>query len=209
MSMSIDVRSSDQSVRKPGQSTPVGVTAAASSVVDVLFPLVDDEEWPPYPAEVLDAVLIAHDLAEVVGVPWFVSNVSRGDIVKVRHDGIGYVGGAIVCRGGHSTVHVMATSEDELAPIVAGLESLGAMTASGLVPPMLTVDVPESCSLAAVLDVLSEAESMTCAYTVACEQHRPRGPRASTHPTPRADHPPALGGWEVPPFHSAAELGNF
>ena len=41
----------------------------------------------------------------------------------------------------------MATSEDELAPIVQQLVALGAATASGLVPPMLTVDVPESCSL--------------------------------------------------------------
>ena len=187
MSMSIDVRSSDHAERQPGRPATSGATAAGSSVVDVLFPLVDDEEWPPYPAEMVDAVLIAHDLAEVVGVPWFVTNLSRGDIVRVRHDGIGYVGGAIVCRGGHSTVHVMATSEDELAPIVASLDALGATTASGLVPPMLTVDVPESCSLAAVLDVLSAAESMTCAYTVACEQHRPRAPH------PRADHLSKLG----------------
>ena len=185
MSMSIDVRSSDQTACQPGPSTPVGPIAAASSVVDVLFPLVDDEEWPPYPAEMVDAVLIAHDLAEVVGVPWFVTNLSRGDIVRVRHDGIGYVGGAIVCRGGPSTVHVMATSEDELAPIVASLDALGATTASGLVPPMLTVDVPERCSLAAVLDVLSAAESMTCAYTVACEQHRRRSPHSRADQLPQ------------------------
>jgi hypothetical protein len=198
MSMSIDVRSTDHVLADPLRVAEGGPAAQATSVVDVLFPLVDDEEWPPYPAEMLDAVLIAHDLAEVRGVPWFVTNVSRGDVVRVRHDGIGYVGGAIVCRGGHSTVHVMATSEDELAPIVASLATLGAATASGLMPPMLTVDVPETCSLAAVLDVLSAAESMTCAYTVACEQHRPRAPRprpdlapahhADLAASPRADH---------------------
>lgn len=143
-------------------------------VVDVMFPLIDDEDWPPYPCEMLDAELIAHDLAEVRGVPWFVTNVSRGDIVKVRYDGIGYVGGVIVSRGGHSTVQVMATSEDELTPIVDRLAALGVGTHTGLVPPMLIVDVPETCSLAAVLEIMSEAESMTCAYTVACEQHRPR-----------------------------------
>lgn len=178
MSMSLDVRSSGHLLAGATPVAEIGTATAASPVVDVLFPLVDDEEWPPYPAEMLDAVLIAHDLAEVRGVPWFATNISRGDIVKVRHDGIGYVGGTIVCRGGHSTVHVMATSEDELAPIVAGLTALGATTASGLVPPMLTVDVPESCSLPAVLDVLSAAESMTCAYTVACEQHRTRSTQA-------------------------------
>jgi len=100
--------------------------------------------------------------------------VSRGDIVHVRHDGIGYVGGAIVSRSGHSTVHVMATSEEELAPIVRQLRALGAETARGLVPPMLTVDVPESCSLDGILDVLTAAESATCAFTVASRQHRAR-----------------------------------
>jgi Domain of unknown function (DUF4265) len=195
MSMSIDVRSSDQVLAEPARVAEGGPTAAASAVVDVLFPLVDDEEWPPYPAEMLDAVLIAHDLAEVRGVPWFVTDVSRGDIVQVRHDGIGYVGGAIVCRGGHSTVHVLATTEDELAPIVTSLEALGATTASGLMPPMLTVDVPENRSLAAVLEVLGAAESMTCGYTVACEQHRPRAPRPRPDlaPAARAGHSPQRG----------------
>ena len=146
-------------------------------IVDVLFPLVDDEEWPPYPAEMIDAVLIAHDLAEIQGVPWFVTNVSRGDIVRVRHDGIGYVGGTVISRGGHSTVHVMATADEELAPMVEQLRIIGAVTASGLEPPMLTVDVSESCSLDGVLHVLTAAESMTCTFTVACEQHRSRSPR--------------------------------
>lgn len=172
MSMSTDVRFLEQSLLGPVRQAAVGVNAAASSVVEVLFPLVADEEWPPYPAEMLDAVLIAHDLAEVCGVPWFVTNVSRGDIVKVSRDGVGYVAGAVICRGGHSTVHVMATSQDDLVPVSASLRSLGAVTAGGLVPPMLTVDVPESCSMAAVLDILNAAESMTCAYTVACGQHR-------------------------------------
>ena len=106
MSMSTDVRSPDRharDARRDHGGPPSCPVAEPEPVVDVLFPLVDDEEWPPYPAEMIDAVLIAHDLAEIRGVPWFVTNVSRGDIVQVRHDGIGYVGGAIVSRGGHST----------------------------------------------------------------------------------------------------------
>ena len=139
-----------------------------------MFPLVGDDEWPPYPAEMVDATLIAHDLAEIVGVPWFVTNISRGDVVSVDFDGIGYVGRTVVVRGGHSTLHVMATTDAELAPIIEQLHDLGVATASGLEPPMLTVDVPETASLDAVIDVLSAAESMTCAYTVASAQHRTR-----------------------------------
>ncbi len=148
--------------------------AVPAELVDVMFPLVGDDEWPPYPAEMVDAKLIAHDLAEIVGVPWFVTNISRGDVVSVDFDGIGYVGRSVVVRGGHSTLHVMATSDAELAPIIEQLHDLGVATASGLEPPMLTVDVPETASLDAVIDVLSAAESMTCAYTVASAQHRTR-----------------------------------
>ncbi len=185
MSLSIDSRSAT-----PG-SEPTGVASAAAaltptaaaatgtdpSVVDVLFPLIDDDEWPPCPAEQIEAVLISHDLAEIRGVPWFAANISRGDIVNVRHDGIGYVGGTVLSRGGHSTVHVMAASEVELAPIVEQLVALGAKTAGGLTPPMLTVDIPESVALDPILDVLAAAESMTCAHSVACRQHRPPGAR--------------------------------
>ena len=176
MTMSIDVQPTEDDCPLPGRNVALSagdsMTTETSPVVDVLFPLVDDEEWPPYPAEMVDAVLISHDLAEIAGVPWFLTNISRGDIVKVEHDGIGYVGGTVVSRGGRSTVHVMATSDEELAPVIEQLRAIGAVTCAGLVPPMLTVDVPESCSVDAVLEVLAAAESMTCAYTVACRQHR-------------------------------------
>ncbi len=175
MSMSADVRPVDVAVTLPGTNSTTTLTLGSEpAVVDVMFPLIDDEEWPPYPAENVDAVLIAHDLAEIVGVPWFVTNLSRGDIVRVHHDGIGYVGGVIVSRGGHSTLHVMAASDDELAPVVRDLTGLGADVRSGLEPPMLAVDVPESVSLNVAVRILTAAESMTCAFTVACNQHRAR-----------------------------------
>ncbi|HEY5882495.1 MAG TPA: DUF4265 domain-containing protein [Nakamurella sp.] len=175
MSMSTDVRSAESAVARPHAGPVPSVTFGSDPVVvDVMFPLIDDEDWPPYPAESVDAVLIAHDLAEIVGVPWFVTNLSRGDIVRVHHDGIGYVGGVIVSRGGHSTLHVMAATDDELAPVIRDLTALGADVRSGLEPPMLAVDVPENVSLNVAVRILTEAESMTCAFTVASDQHRAR-----------------------------------
>lgn len=179
MSMSTDVRPSGVgTTRSPGVPLAAITQSVGTERVDVLFPLVDEDEWPPYPAESVEAVLIAHDLAEIVAVPWFLTNLSRGDIVRVRHDGIGYVGGVIVSRGGHSTLHVMAADDDELAPVMRALADLGAQVSSGLEPPMLAVDVPEAASLDRVVRVLTAAESMTCAFTVACDQHRTR-PRSA------------------------------
>jgi hypothetical protein len=175
MTMSADVRPTVvDATLSHTDSVPTLTPGGDPVVVDVMFPLIDDDEWPPYPAESVDAVLIAHDLAEIVGVPWFVTNLSRGDIVRVHHDGIGYVGGVIVSRGGHSTLHVMAATDDELVPVVRELAALGADVRSGLEPPMLAVDVPESVSLNMAVRILTAAESMTCAFTVACDQHRAR-----------------------------------
>ena len=173
MSMSADVRPVDAVATRSATSEAITITPSAEPErIDVMFPLIDDEEWPPYPAENVEAVLLAYDLAEVVGVPWFITNLSRGDIVRVQHDGIGYVGGVIVSRGGHSTVHVMAASDDELAGVVRELTDLGAEVHSGLEPPMLAIDVPEYVSLNVVVNRLTAAESMTCAFTVACDQHQ-------------------------------------
>ena len=166
------IRSAEASVSIA--SHPQADQSFSGELVDVMFPLIGDDEWPPYPAEMVEAKLIAHDLAEIVGVPWFVTNISRGDVISVDHDGIGYVARTVMVRGGHSTLHVMATTDAELAPIIEQLRALGASTFAGLEPPMLTVDVPENASLDDVIDVLSAAESMTCAYTIASGQHRTR-----------------------------------
>ncbi len=175
MTMSADVRTVDHVATRSAPAEPATITPGVEpGRVDVLFPLIDDEQWPPDPAENVEAVLLAHDLAEIIGVPWFLTNLARGDIVRVHHDGIGYVGGVIVSRGGHSTVHVMAASEDELAPVIRELTAAGAQVSSGLEPPMLAIDVPEYVSLDSVVKLLSAAESMTCAFSVACNQHQAR-----------------------------------
>ena len=180
MSMSADVRPVDTIATRSATIEAAMITPSLEPVrIDVLFPLIDDEEWPPYPAENIEAELLAHDLAEIVGVPWFITNLSRGDIVRVHHDGIGYVGGVILSRGGHSTVHVMAASDDELAPVVRDLIALGAQVSSGLEPPMLAIDVPEHVSLTVAVERLTAAESRTCAFSVACDPHQARVARTA------------------------------
>jgi Domain of unknown function (DUF4265) len=162
-----------------GPAAAAAVIDADDAVVDVLFPIVDHDQWPPYPAENVEAVLLAHDLAEIRSVPWFLTDLSRGDIVQVEHDGIGYVGRTVVGRSGHSTVHVLAATQDELAPVARNLQAVGAEVLGGLEPPMLAVDVPISVPLEDVLEVLIAAESVTCAHEVASNQH-PKRARART-----------------------------
>lgn len=141
---------------------------------DVMLCLDSEEgaEWPPYPAETVAAELIGPGLAELTAAPWFATGVSCGDVVEVRHDGTGWVAGRVICRGGHSTVQMIAATNEELAPTIAALRTFGTVVREVFTPSMITVDIPEGVPLKPVLELLNAAETMTCAYTVACAQHR-------------------------------------
>ena len=141
---------------------------------EVMLCLDSDEgaDWPPYPAETVAAVMIGPGLAELAVSPWFATGVSVGDVLEVRHDGTGFVGGRVVCRGGHSTIQMIAATEDELTPTVKTLRDFGAVVRRIGTPAMISVDVPEGVPLQPIIELLDAAESMTCAYTVACAQHR-------------------------------------
>lgn len=146
----------------------------AGTVTDVMWCLDDDEgaEWPPYPAETIPAVLLAPGLAELTAAPWFATGISNGDVVEVRHDGSGWVGTRVIMRGGHSTVQMIAATEEELVPVTSALRTFGAQVRQIGTPCMIAVDIPEGVPLEPVIALLNGAESMTCAYTVACAQHR-------------------------------------
>jgi hypothetical protein len=135
----------------------------------------DGADWPPYPAETVAADLIGPGLAELTASPWFAVGVSSGDVVEVRHDGTGWVAGRVICRGGHTTIQMIAATNSELAPTIETLRTFGALVREVSTPSMITIDVSEGVPLRPILDLLNDAESMTCAYTVACAQHRVDG----------------------------------
>ena len=163
-----------------GPAAAAAVIDADDAVVDVLFPIVDHDQWPPYPAENVEAVLLAHDLAEIRSVPWFLTDLSRGDIVQVEHDGIGYVGRTVVSRSGHSTVHVLAATQDELAAVARNLQAVGAEVAR-------RARAAHARGRRADLGATrgrpggprSRPSPSTCAYEVASNQH-PKRTRART-----------------------------
>ena len=113
----------------PAVSRPADAATAArdavidadDAVVDVMFPIVDDEQWPPYPAENVEAVLIAHDLAEIRSVPWFVTDRQprRHRAGRPRRHRLRRPDGGQPRRARRPCMCSPPT-EDELAPIVAG-----------------------------------------------------------------------------------------
>ena len=67
---------------------------------------------------------------------------------------------------------MIAATNEELAPTIAALRALGTVVREVNTPSMITVDIPEGVPLKPVIELLNRAETMTCAYTVACAQHR-------------------------------------
>jgi len=139
--------------------------------LDVLFCLYTGDDWPPFPAETVTARLIDTFVVQVTGIPWFAYDIAVDDQVAVTHDGTSYIGRHVRRVGGHSTVRVVATTAEELAPVADALRALGATVVAAGDPTLLAVDVPPSVDLAAIRRTLTAAESLTCNYEVACDRH--------------------------------------
>ncbi|MYZ34511.1 MULTISPECIES: DUF4265 domain-containing protein [unclassified Streptomyces] len=58
----------------------------ANDRVRVLFPLEQDDGWPPVASERLWAIPVDVDLVRIDNVPWFVRDLSLNDIVRTRTD---------------------------------------------------------------------------------------------------------------------------
>ncbi len=149
------------------------MTHQPSPEIDVLFHLPRGEEaWPPFPAETVRAHLDGPDRARLVGIPMYADGLSRGDTVAISRDGAGFVGGAVVDRGRHTTVRVAATDVAQLETVSETLGSAGVTTLLAAHPPLLAVDVAATASLEDVLVRLDQESSMTLTYVVSCLQHR-------------------------------------
>jgi hypothetical protein len=154
----------------PGVGAELKPDGTEPGHIEVMIPLPGDGEWPPYPAEIVMAVLRRPGAAELRGVPWFAEGLSRGDLVGIRHDGVGYVSTGLLRAGRNSTVQVVGATASDLAGVAAGLRALGASVVAGDQPPMLAVDVPPFVALDDLTALLDLSASATCAYRVACNR---------------------------------------
>lgn len=145
-------------------------TRRAIGEAEVMFYLGRGGGWT-FEAETIGCRLLDGGCAEVVGVPMYLTGVSRGDVVRIHHDGAGLVGSDVLRSGGHSTVHVVAARGDLLNVITTELAGTGVTVLSDPVHPVLAVDVPPEADLAEVRTVLETHVSADCNYAVSCDRH--------------------------------------
>ncbi|MEW6226126.1 MAG: DUF4265 domain-containing protein [Chloroflexota bacterium] len=128
----------------------------ASSRRRVTFELQPDEGGnPPVASETLWATHLGGDAYELDNIPFFAIGVSLGDVVEAPEaDGLPtFV--RVLRRGGHATLRV-ATEEAAIADIRAALVELGASTELSHLPSLVSVDVPPTAPLDAILALLAD-----------------------------------------------------
>jgi hypothetical protein len=138
--------------------------------IELTFELSQDDPWPPVPTETIAAVLVGPGVAEIVGVPVYVDQVSVGDRVEVATTGSTFRAGAVLRPGRHSTVRVVSTSDEALREVADLAASMRLATTAG--QHVLSIDVPDSVALEDLLVLLDFRSSMTLTYAVSCLRHR-------------------------------------
>lgn len=60
--------------------------ATLAPAVQVLFDLPQEGDWPPVSSELVGALLVTHDTAELQEPPYFARHVAKGDLLRVRRN---------------------------------------------------------------------------------------------------------------------------
>jgi len=140
--------------------------------VKVLFELEkEDEDYPPVNYERLWARRLEQGLFELDNIPFFVRDISAGDVVSAREGDGEVVFSGVVRESGNSTLRVIVFDATQVEEIRRQLQSFGCSTELN-VSKMLGVDVPAPIDLQAVRTWLMEQQSSgVLEFEDACIRH--------------------------------------
>lgn len=128
----------------------------------LVFQLNVVDEWPPVAKEsmAVEDVSTGH---MVIVPPFFLHDMSVGDVIDVDRDGAGVVvDWRHVTKSRRSTVWVLAKSGANIEPVLDKLKALGCNIERFEEVRYFAIDVPETCSLEALddcLDAVAEDEA--------------------------------------------------
>lgn len=140
--------------------------------VRVLFKLEKEEEdYPPVDYERLWARPLGEGLFEIDNIPFFVRDISVGDVVAAQQGEEEAVFSALVRESGSSTLRVIVFDPTHVENVRRRLQEFGCSTELN-VSKMLGVDVPAQVDLQAVRAWLMEKQSSgTLEFEDACIRH--------------------------------------
>lgn len=145
----------------------------ADEYVRVLFKLEkEDEDYPPVDYERLWARRLDDGSFELDNIPFFVREISAGDVVTAQQEnGEEVVFSELVRASGSSTLRIIVFDESRVEDVRRRLQEVGCSTELN-VSKMLAVDVPPQVDLQAVRTwLLEEQSSGTLEFEDACIRH--------------------------------------
>lgn len=132
----------------------------------------DEDDYPPVAAESLWGIHSNDGNYTIDNTPYYISGVSKGDAVEVKIVGKEIVAVRVVNQGGHSTIRVFASGDEERSEIIARLHQLGATCSVSQGLSLFAVDIPPDCDFFEIDAYLSDiADGENIAYEDACLQH--------------------------------------
>jgi hypothetical protein len=121
----------------------------------IFFKLEQDAEgYPPFAEESMWAKSVGNDTFELDNIPFYASEATLGDVVKVvRDDGILYFD-SLVKESGNALVRIIFYHDDDVQKVRKELEELGCESELSHNPRYIAVNVPREVNYAIVRKVL-------------------------------------------------------
>lgn len=132
---------------------------------------VDDDGWPPVSSENLLAKQICDEKYEILVAPFFIQNLSAGDVIRVEFDEDGVVQNwKIKVESKRSTVWVLCNDFSQIDFTLERLKKHGCNVERLKQFGLIVLDVPEIINSELLEQCLSEIESKGA--NVACPSFR-------------------------------------
>lgn len=123
--------------------------------IKILFKLeIDVDGYPPMEWEKLWAKHLGNELYEIDNIPFFVKDISIGDIVSVTTDDDCFLYSDTVYKSKHSTFRILLKDISELSEVKKNLDKLGCSIELCHISELIAVDVPENVDIAILLEYL-------------------------------------------------------
>jgi hypothetical protein len=138
--------------------------------VKIVFPLEKDiDDYPPDDYESLWAIPKGGEAYEIDNIPFFVSNIALGDIVRAIEVKGELIFDKIIQRSGNSTLRVYVFNSNEKGILRNNLRLLGCSTEGSHIDRLFSVNIPKSIDRPMVIEYLKrEEQSGTLEYEEAC-----------------------------------------
>ena len=125
----------------------------------ILFRLEKDEDgYPPDDWESVWAIELSSELYRIANIPFFIYNISDGDIVRAAEMDGELLFDQMVKPSGNSVIRVVVVDPSRVQQLRDELENLNCYSELSHIKRLIAVDIPPEVSIGLVRTLLDEGE---------------------------------------------------